>query len=126
MSEVVTRRTLSIVLYNQHTGLQQIHATKTRTPPGTPVRAHNTLIPRVTNTDTQYHTVLLLKNKLDALLALEAELLAVHRLRQTELNCHCAVPSQDLERTCANLLSDPRSNSARRMILWLPHTQCCA
>ena len=49
-----------------------------------PVRAHNTLIPRVTNTDTQYHTVLLLKPKLDALLALEAELLAVHRLRSTD------------------------------------------
>ena len=106
MSEVVTRRTLSIVLYNQHTGLQQIHATRTRTSPGT--LAHNTLIPRVTNTDTRYHTVLVLKEMLDALLALEAELLAatVHRLRRTELNCHCAVPSQDLDRMCVDLLSD--------------------
>ena len=54
MSEEVTRRTLSIVLYNQHAGLQQNHATRTRTPLEPPVRA--TLIHRVTTLTSYLHT----------------------------------------------------------------------
>ena len=53
MSEEVTRRTLSIVLYNQHARLQQNHATRTRTPLEPPVRA--TLIHRATTLTSYTH-----------------------------------------------------------------------
>ena len=83
MSEEVTRRTLSIVLYNQHAGLQQNHATRTRTPLEPPVRA--TLIHRVTTltSNTYTHTPTTKKKKLDATVVLEAQLLGERQQRDT-------------------------------------------
>ena len=75
MSEEVTRRTLSTVLYNQHAGLQQNHATRTHTPlEPRPSDAH----PPGYNADlTQVYTHTHMQNKnkkLYATVVLEAQL----------------------------------------------------